>query len=184
MNRSEEVLAFLDSLSEKPLSAKIKSLDAKSLAAVNALVEDILERERAGLDSLFSSMTHTMKFIPNILLQTLTAKYIEAPIAAKITAKLTSRQAVGIANGLKADYVAEASRYMEPHHAAELLANMANRKARASLECLIEISPGKAIDLMQCLGRDNLLRLVEKKSLLALQDKVDAKQVEQLLSLW
>ena len=180
----EKVLAHLQSLTEQGLPEILVELDDDSLNAVEDLVAGILEKERAGLDSLFSSMTHTMKFIPNLLLQTLTSKYIEPPIAARITAKLTTKQAVAIANGLKPEYVAETNRYMEGHHAAELLEKMNTKKAKQALLYCIENYPSKALDVMECLEDSVLSNLASRSALKGMSGEFDIERRDRLIELF
>lgn len=179
----EKTLAYFDSLTEEALPDAITSLEEAQLQQLEAFLNAVLEKERAGLDNLFTSITHTMKFIPNLLLQTITAKYIEPPIAARITAKLTMKQSVGIANGLSAEYVAETNRYMEAHHAAELLQNMAPKKAREALSVCLNKYPQRALDLMACLPDSALKKLVSKQDLKNLPDSFDELGRQQLLAL-
>lgn len=179
----EKILAHFDSLTEEALPDALRSLDDDQLQQLEVFLDAVLEKERAGLDNLFTSITHTMKFIPNLLLQTITAKYIEPPIAARITAKLTMKQSVAIANGLSADYVAETNRYMEAHHAAELLHNMSPKKARVALAVCLEKYPERALDVMSCLPDSVLKKLVSKRDLKNLSDSFDELGRSQLLAL-
>ena len=185
MSEKQQLLAYLDDLMVSSKHSKaISDLDEKSLSAIKSLVEDILERERAGLDSLFSSMTHTMKFIPNLLLQTLTIRYIEPPIAARITEKLTLKQAVAVANGLKAEYVAETSCYLTGVKAAELLTGMQTRKASKALAATIECHPERALVVMENLHSTVLKKLADRRqlSLLNIDDQEDFEErLERLL---
>lgn len=155
----------LEELMDREVDEALQSLDDQQLDAVKACVDSILERERAGLDSLFSSMTHTMKFIPNLLLQSLTARYIEPPIAARICDKLTLKQAVAVANGLKPEYLAETNSYMASHQAAELLSGMQKKKASQTLVYAITHYPAKAIDVMVCLEKAALNALIKQHHL-------------------
>ena len=139
-----EILERLSDLSSVELSREIESFSLEQLREVSNLVDGILDKERAGLDSLFAVMTHTMKFIPNLLLISLTPKYIEPPIAARICAELTVKQAVSIANGLRPEYVAEASRYMSLELAKQVLTNMKSTKALKALSVLKEIDVTRA----------------------------------------
>lgn len=166
----ERILAELAAMSDTPLPVQLSDFDEATLAVVEQLVSGIVERERAGMDGLFSSITHTMKFIPNVLLQTLTGKYIEPPIAARIASYLTLNQATGIANGLKPEYLAHSCAYMDAYKAAELLGSMQPRKAKAALELAVRMFPEKALDLMECLEESVLAKLITKDVL----SKLDA----------
>jgi len=165
-----EILARFEDLTREKIDDRIQKMSGPQLEAVDAMVEDILHRERAGLDSLFSSMTHTMKYIPNLLLQTLTARYIEPPIAARISEKLSSKQAIGVANGLKPEYVAETYIYMSVEKAAELLVGMNRKKAAAAIDIAMRSAPHSAVELMEHLNRSQLKALVKRDQL----SKIDA----------
>lgn len=172
MSEKQNTLVYLESLIESgEVAEEIRQLDEQTLLAVRQLVDKILERERAGLDSLFSSMTHTMKFIPNMLLQTLTARYIEPPIAARITVKLSNKQAVAVANGLKPDYVADTSRYMPAYEAAKLLAGMQTKKASKAIAYALMHHPQTALAIIECLDQQLFNRLVDLEQIRKLPDK-------------
>ena len=157
----QDILDHFRTLSESGIPEEVERLTIEELKTVNELIEGILLKERAGLDSLFSVMTHTMKFIPNILLVSLTSKYIEPPISARICAHLTLKQAVSIANGLNASYVAETSRYMEPDLSAELLSQMKKAKGRDALKVMNEKHPQHAQRIISKLSSYDRKQLVE-----------------------
>lgn len=181
MSQKETVLAYLESLQDQGACPEVvKELDEQTLLGIKDLVDSILARERAGLDSLFSSMTHTMKFIPNILLQSLTARYIEAPIAARITEKLSTKQAVAVANGLKPEYIAETSRYMSARDAALLLSGMQGKKAAKALGIALESHPEPALALIECLDQSVMKRLVSREQIRQLADESYRERLEAL----
>jgi len=178
----EEFIANLEALTQKAVPKSIQGLDDATLDDLERLLDDVLERERAGLDSLFSSMTHTMKYIPNLLLQSLTARYIEPPIAARICEELSVKQAVGVANGLDSAYVSATCAYMSPAFAAELLAAMNKKKARAALVLVVANFPRVAIAVLEHLPPNHLAALVSKNDLQSISNKALLKKRDALIS--
>lgn len=154
--KTAEKLEYLESLSDQCLSKEIRSLDAKALDEVTELVTQVLKKEGAGLDSLFDSMTHTMKYIPNVLLQSLTRKYIEPPIAARIASRLTLKQSLGVVGGLSPGYIAQTTHYLDTELAGEILAGMKRSKAIAVLQALAVEAPLKVLDLCTYIESDLL----------------------------
>ncbi len=139
----------LKRLTHLDVPADFQKLDARSRRAVLAYVEQVVEQERAGMDRLFESISHTMKYIPNFLLQAITQKYIDPPIAAKITVKLKLKDAIGIANGLPAEYVAESARYLESEYAAQFLGGLNNKLQKAVVDVLARRYPIVMLDIYQ-----------------------------------
>lgn len=115
-----------------------------------------MRRDEAGLDKLFVSMSMMMKFIPNFILHSLTPKYTEPSIAARITSKLTIKQSVGITAGLPSDYVGETSVYLAPRHAAEILEGLKKDKIKSIVEYMVVNHPLKALDITEHLSADTL----------------------------
>jgi len=184
MNDRKEFIARLETLTQKTVPKRLQQLDDAALSDLESLLEDILERERAGLDSLFSSMTHTMKYIPNLLLQSLTARYIEPPIAARICEELSVKQSVGVANGLDSAYVSETCSFMSPAYAAELLAAMNKKKARAALVLVVANFPRVAIAVLEHLPPNHLAALVSKNDLQRISNKELFEKRDALISLF
>jgi len=143
----EKHIESLEQLTGEALPAFFNHLNADETENIHTWVSLVLEKERAGLDKLFDAMTHTFKYIPNFLLIAITNKYIEAPIAARITEKLALKQAVAIAGGLSADYVGETSLYLESHFAAELLGALPKNQVKQIVESLIQKHPLKVLDV-------------------------------------
>ena len=148
----QQNLAGLAQLVDKQLPDLLHKLDTNEIEELYSWVSVVLEKERAGLDKLFSAMTHTFKYIPNFLLIAITNKYIEAPIAARITERLSLKQAVSIASGLPASYVGETSLYLEHKFSAELLAALPKKLAKNIVECLLEEHHIKVLDVLAFAG--------------------------------
>ena len=100
------------------------------------------------MDGLFQSMSQTMKYIPNFLLQSLAQKFIEPPIAARITVRLTLKQATGVAAGLPPEYVAECALYLDNPYAAEFLSALPKKHRALCIQALMERYPLKALDVL------------------------------------
>lgn len=143
----EQHIEFLEQLTGEALPDFFNHLNTSDTANIHAWVSSVIVKERAGLDKLFDAMTHTFKYIPNFLLIAITNKYIEAPIAARITEKLSLKQAVAIAGGLSADYVGETSLYLESQFAAELLLALPKKQAKQIVESLVHKHPLAVLDV-------------------------------------
>jgi len=171
--KSRSDVEYLESLADSAIPEGIADLSPEVLSQFVLLVNDILVKERAGLDGLFDSMTHTMKFIPNVLLQTLTKKYIEPPIAARIASRLSFKQALGVTSGLPILYIVEAAKYLETKLAAELIEGMNKKKSVPILEALAERYPLRALDVCSHVS-DKSLRACD---LLACFDGLDRENL-------
>ena len=179
-----DIFAYLETLTKKPVPTRLTALDDEVLGDIEVLLSDVLERERAGLDSLFSSMTHTMKYIPNLLLQSLTTRYIEPPIAARICEDLSVKQSVGVANGLDSLYVAQTCEYMSAQYAAELVSLMNKKKASAALALVLANSPHVAVAVFENLSRKTLVSLVSSADIKAVSAAELGSRRDELLALY
>jgi|GEM_PF-1421095 len=165
MAKRDELIEFLEAHCDEPLDAALLALSDAQLAALKEYVTGVLEQERAGLDRMFETISQTMKFIPNFLLQSLTHRYIEPPIASRITRKLTMKQAVSIASGLQTNYLIETARYMEPDYGTELLLALPKQRYVEVFEGLLEEYPLKALDMIEGLNDRQLARISPPDSL-------------------
>jgi hypothetical protein len=145
--KKQQHLEHLERLSELPLSESFQSFSEAQLEEVNSLVEEILEKERAGLDRFFESMSQTLKFIPNFIILAITTKYIEPPVAARITVKLPLKNSVAIAKGLSVEYISETAIYMDDEYAASLLTKLPNSQLVNILNKLYEAHPLRILDI-------------------------------------
>ena len=168
--QKEKQLELLEQLTAETLPEFFRDLDAGDAENIHAWVSSLIEKERAGLDKLFDAMTHTFKYIPNFLLIAITNKYIEAPIAARITEKLSLKQAVSIAAGLSPDYVGETSLYLESHFAANLLAALPKKQAKQIVESLVQTHPLKVLDVF-AFAEKKLFKLVKPLAALKVLDE-------------
>lgn len=179
MSKKQEHIEFFESLSERDLPQALSKMSEANLEAMKDYMEGILEKERAGLDRLFESMSPTMKYIPNFLLVALTKKFIDAPIAARITEKLQMKQAVSVAGGLSSDYVAQVAFYLEADLAAELLQALPKKFAK---EVLAELANTHPLCLLDILSHANTktYKLVEDTRFVASldEDKMSQHRLE------
>ena len=158
--QKEKQVELLEQLTGEALPDFFRHLNVSETEKIHAWVSSIIEKERAGFDKLFDAMTHTFKYIPNFLLIAITNKYIEAPIAARITEKLSLKQAVAIASGLSADYIGETSLYLESNFAAKLLSALPKKQAKQIVESLVQTHPLKVLDIFTFADK-KLIKLVK-----------------------
>ncbi len=147
--RRELQIESLERLSESDLPKAIMGLNDEQFFALNQLVEDVLARERKGFDRFFESMSQTLKYIPNFLVLAITNKYIDPPIAARITSKLPIKNAVHIAKGLSVDYICETAIYMEEAYAAELLGKVPKKLTESVITKLMAEHPLRVLDIFE-----------------------------------
>jgi len=143
----EQHIEFLEQLTGEALPEFFNHLNTRDTEEIHAWVSSVIAKERAGLDKLFDAMTHTFKYIPNFILIAITNKYIDAPIAARITEKLSLKQAVAIAGGLSTDYVGETSLYLDSQFAAGLLLALPKKQAKQVVELLAQKHPLTVLDV-------------------------------------
>ncbi|MFT7186692.1 MAG: hypothetical protein ACI84K_002096 [Pseudohongiellaceae bacterium] len=143
----EQHIECLEQLTGEALPAFFNHLSASDTEQIYRWVSSVIVKERASLDKLFDAMTHTFKYIPNFLLIAITNKYIEAPIAARITEKLSLKQAVAIAGGLSADYVGETALYLDSQFAAKLLLALPKKQAKQIVVSLVHKHPLTVLDV-------------------------------------
>lgn len=148
MTKKDQCIEYFDSLHEAPLPEVLSNLEEEDLEQVKTYVEAFLEKEREGLDRLFESMSPTMKYIPNFLLVALTKKFIDPPIAARITEKLQIKQAVSVASSLQSDYIAEVVFYLDVALSAELLEALPKKFSRAVISELLAKHPLILLDVL------------------------------------
>lgn len=150
-NREQRELQVesLERLSESDLPQIIMDLEDEQFFALNQLVDDVLMRERKGFDRFFESISQTLKYIPNFLVLAITNKYIEPPIAARITSKLPIKNAVQIAKGLSVEYICETAVYMEEAYAAELLGRLPKKLSQNVITQLMAGHPLRVLDIFE-----------------------------------
>ena len=149
MKSSQSDLEYLVELSEGTPPEFLSALSSEDQHQLREYVDSILQRDRAGLDKLFESMSIMMKFIPNLLLHSITPKYIEPSIAARISDKLTVKQALGVTGGLPVEYIGETSTYLDCRHAADILIGLKEKKSEQVLRFMIDKYPLKSLDILE-----------------------------------
>lgn len=154
----EDYLAFLERLSDLAPPETLRV--AKDPAAIQEWLQRVLDYERAGMDRMFESISHTLRFIPNVIINAITVKYIDAPIAARITTKLGVKQSAALADGLPVEYIAESAIHLDPMLASQLLAAMKPKRAKQVIERMMATHPRKVLDIF-ALADESLFVLVE-----------------------
>lgn len=147
-NADKEYHEFLERLSDQVPPDALRNVEDP--AAIQSWLQSVLDYERAGMDRMFESISHTLRFIPNVIINAVTLKYIDAPIAARITAKLSIKQSAALADGLPVEYITKSTAHLDASLAAQLLAAMKPKRAKLVLECIIDQHPGKALDIFAC----------------------------------
>ena len=156
----EQHIEFLEQLTGEALPEFFNHLNATETENIHNWVASVIAKERAGLDKLFDAMTHTFKYIPNFILVAITNKYIEPPIAARITEKLSLKQAVAIACGLSVDYVGDTALYLDSQFAAELLLALPKKQTKQIVESLVHKHPLTVLDVFT-FADEKLFKLVK-----------------------
>tara|TARA_R110002167_G_scaffold125911_2_gene306415 strand:+ start:1021 stop:1584 length:564 start_codon:yes stop_codon:yes gene_type:complete len=156
MGSQQDKLNYLAELTETSTPQFFKTLSGKELTELKVYVESVVNKREAGLDRLFESMSMMMKFIPNFILHAITPKYIEPSIAARITGKLTVKQALGVTTGLPIEYIGDTSAYLESQLAADILSGIKNSRVEKILAYLVSNHPLKALDILEHVSNDLL----------------------------
>jgi len=149
MSKQPSDLEYLIELTEDSIPTFIRELPTHEQKELRGYIESIVKRDETGLDKLFESMSMMMKFIPNFILHSLTPKYIEPSIAARITNKLTVKQALGVTVGLPIEYIGETSIYLESQHAANILVGLKQKMVKPVLEYVNNKHPLKGLDILE-----------------------------------
>ena len=144
---AESDLDYLASKSERPLPEFMLNLPSGELSDLKDFVENVIFAETAGLDRFFKTVSISMAYIPNFVLHAVTKKYIDPPISAKITKAITLKQAVGVANGLPAEYVVEVAAHQDPETAAEIVENLKPKLRQAIMRLMPERHLLKGLDI-------------------------------------
>lgn len=169
--KREEQLEQLERQSESDLPEIISGMSDEQFEAVFDLVESVLERERKGFDRFFESISQTLRYIPNFLVLAITNKYIDPPIAARITSKLPIKSAVQIAKGLSVEYVCETAVFMNERYSVELLARLPKKQAQDVIACLAEQHPLRVLDILEYADKSLLKSMVKHGLTLAVLEK-------------
>ncbi len=160
MTRQQDKLNTLAELTESSTPAFFNSLSEEHLTELEVYLEAVIQHREAGLAKLFESMSMMMKFVPNFILHAITPKYIEPSIAARITSKLTVKQALGVTSGLPIEYIGDTSAYLDSQLAAEIIAGIKKNRIEPLFEYLVNNHPLKSLDIFEHLSKD-LLRIAK-----------------------
>jgi len=152
-NEDLEHLAFL---AEGNLPDFIKDLPKENLKSLRNFVTKVVDNETAGLDKFFESISTSLKYIPNFIVLSITNKYVEPGVGARICEKLTTKQSLKVAHGLPAAYAGEAARYMKSELMAELFDGLKKDKAEEIIRYVAEHNPIKILDFVEHVSMDTL----------------------------
>jgi len=155
-NNSERqsIIEQLQLLSEDLLSDEVTKFTDEALETVLDLVNNILEKERSGIDKMFESISQTLRYIPTFFILAITNKYIDPAIAARITAKLPLKQTISIAKGLSADYLGDAAVFMPTNLAYSILCALPRKNGKLLLRYMFLSHPMKVLDIFSNATKD------------------------------
>lgn len=165
----EDIVEYLEHHLDGALPEHVFKMEDKALQTLEVVVVSVLEKERAGFDRFFESMSQTLKYIPNFLVLAITNKYIDPPIAARITSKLPLKNAVAIAKGLSPEYISDTACYMDDRYAADLLAKLPKKQVKQVLEKVLRDHPLKMLDILSFADESVLKLLVRHEGLMCLK---------------
>ena len=160
MSSQQDNLNYLAELTEISPPAFFNKLPEEDLNELKEYVDAIVSKSETGLDKLFESMSMMMKFIPNFILHSITPKYIEPSIAARITSKLTVKQSLGVTSGLPVEYIGDTAAYLDSQYAANILSGIKKNKVEQLIDYLMNNHPLKALDIFEYVSAD-ILRIAK-----------------------
>lgn len=137
----------LESLANGELPSSFYKYSENELQELADYADKVVEFQNAGLDKLFESMSLTMKYIPGFVLISLSNRFLEPPLAARITRKLKLKQITAMGNELSPDYLAEVSFFQEVTLSARIFAALKKNHASNVLIILSKRYPLKTLDL-------------------------------------
>lgn len=160
---------YLNSLSiklddEQSLPAFFHELDTQRLAEIHGFTETVIERHLQGLDKMMSSMTQSMKYIPNVFLQMMAKKYVDPIFSARLTQKMKIKDIVSLTKGMPIEYVGEVTGHQVDNElSAEIMTHMKKKDIEPIMAYVCKNHPVKAIDIGQYLN-DDILKMAKKYS--------------------
>lgn len=153
MELPHDPVEFLETLTEDRLPEFVVELSPDEQAQLKLFVESLIERQNAGLDRLFEAMGLAMGYIPRFALVSMTRRFIEPPICARITRILDLKQIVRVGNSMPPEYLVEVTRYQSNDLAAQILHALTPELVESALVGLTRDYPYRAIDLYAHVGR-------------------------------
>jgi len=150
-NENVENLEYLSTVSDAKLPEFVKDLPQDAVQELREYVNGVVEHETAGLDKFFESISTTMKYIPTFITLSVVKKYVEPPVAARISEKITLKQTLKIANGVSVEYTGEVARFLNNEVAGEILSSLDEKKAKETMEYVAQNYPLKALDVVEYL---------------------------------
>jgi|GEM_PF-4369988 len=167
---------------EKTIPKLFQSLETEQLEELDAFTEAVVENHLQGLDKLMSSMTQSMKYIPNVFLQMMAKKYVDPIFSARLTQKMKIKDVISLTKGMPIEYVGEVTAHQDDIElSAQIMTQMKKKDIEPILAYVCEHHPVKAIDIGQHL-EDSFLKLAKPHSQ---EDRVPAEQwTEQRIATW
>jgi len=156
MSSQQDNLNYLAELTETSTPSFFNELSEGHLNELRIYVDTVVNKNEAGLDKLFESMSMMMKFIPNFILHSITPKYIEPSIAARITSKLSVKQSLGVTSGLPVEYIGDTAAFLDSQHAADILSGIKKNKIEQIIAYVMSNHPLKALDIFEHVSIDIL----------------------------
>jgi len=143
----KRLIDHLESLANGGLPSSFYQYSENELRELADYADKVVEFQNAGLDKLFESMSLTMKYIPDFVLISLSNRFLEPPLAARITRKLKLKQITAMGNQLSPDYLAEVSFFQEVKLSARIFAALRKNHASNVLIIFSKRYPLKTLDL-------------------------------------
>lgn len=159
--QGHEALVELMERTEEPTPEFIKKLPPDQLLDLRDYTRNVVSYATSGMDELFHTISLVIKFIPNFVLLPLITKFIKAPIAGGVCAKLSVKEAVNIGNSLPVEYLGEVALYVESEQAAMILEGLKPKLAEFCIIYEAEHHPVKALDIGQYVS-DRILKVAAR----------------------
>lgn len=149
---------------QQSIPAFFQKLETQQLCELNNFTEAAIERHLQGLDKLMSSMTQSMKYIPNVFLQMMAKKYVDPIFSARLTQKMKIKDVISLTKGMPVEYVGEVTGHQADNVlSAEIMTQMKKKDIEPIMAYVCQHHPAKAIDIGEHLP-DEFLKLAKKHS--------------------
>ncbi len=176
MPSKNENLSYLNGLHEEGAPDFFENLPEQELAELRAFFDTIIHRKTAGMDKMFEASNTMIKFMPTFLIQTITNRFIEPPIAAKISEQLTVKDTVNLGKSFSIEYVGQVTVYMRTEYACRVMEATEINRAIKTYAHVVRNNKYKALE-MAAEFNDVFLRQATRN--LSLNDfKTDFKKPE------
>lgn len=156
MSTRDDNLKYLVEQVEDDVPVFFEQLTDDQLNDLSSFTRAVVAQHTAGLDRLFESAAAVVKLIPDFILQSMIPRYIDPPIAARISEKMNIKEVRSLAAGLSAEYAARTALYLNHRLAAEVLSGLSDRKAAAVLQLILSARPVIVLEMMEFLPEKTL----------------------------